>query len=266
MWGQKELRKHLCEKLGVGDRQLRNLMAQRAASLPSTNEQALFVLAYENGLNLQNYLTREQIGEVRTLVGGRPAVVPAPVSGSRRAVKNATRRGVVVTIAGVKVGEIPGLKPSHAAEAKTMAERVYPILYIFENSVRDFIERVLAASYGEGWWATAVSGKVRERAEQFKSDEEKDTWHGKRGRRDLDYLTLPQLWTIIRDRWNDFEPLFPEGAAWVQTLIESDMNVSRRVFAHMNPLNEDDIKGLEASFRKWVKHLNAIEDKRPSSW
>lgn len=92
------------------------------------------------------------------------------------------------------------------------------------------------------------------RANQFKVEEAKDTWHGRRGRRDLDYLLLTQLWIIIRDRWKDFEPFFPQVPAWVQSLIESDMNVSRRVMAHMNPLEEDDIKALEASFLKWVKH------------
>jgi hypothetical protein len=163
----------------------------------------------------------------------------------------------------VTIGEVPGLKPSHAKEAVAMAERVYPTLYFFENSVRDLIEAVLSAKYGKDWWNVAVSPKVREKAEKFKEEEKKDTWHGKRGRRDLDYLLLTQLWTIIRDRWKDFEPLFPQGAAWVQSLIESDMNVSRRVFAHMNPLEEDDIKGLEASFRKWVKHLKAVEDRLP---
>ena len=41
------------------------------------------------------------------------------------------------------------------------------------------------------------------------------------------------------------------------------MNVPRRVIAHMNPLEENDIKGLESDFRKWIKQLKAIEDKLP---
>lgn len=264
MWGQKELRAHLRERLDVGDRQLRRLIAKRATELPSTNEQALFVLAHEAGLRLQNYLMAEQIAEVRGLTQGRNVVLPTTSSNKApKSKRTSSKRTVGVAIAGVKIGEIPGLKQSHAAEAKAMAERVYPTLYLFENSVRDVIERVLSAKYGVSWWSAAVSPRVRAKAEQFKTEEEKDTWHGKRGRRDLDYLTLSQLWTIIRDRWKDFEPLFPQGAAWVQALIESDMNVSRRVVAHMNPLGEDDIKGLEASFRKWIKHLKAVEDKLP---
>ena len=58
-----------------------------------------------------------------------------------------------------------------------MAERVYPLLYVFENSVRDLIELVLKAKYGNDWWTAAVPLKVREAAEQLKTDE-KDTYHG----------------------------------------------------------------------------------------
>jgi hypothetical protein len=145
-----------------------------------------------------------------------------------------------------------------------MAERVYPLLYFFENSVRDLIELVLADKHGSDWWETVVPAKVREAAADIKAKEQKDTWHSKRGRRPVDYLLLTQLWKIIHARWKDFEPLFPQGQAWVQSMIENDMNVSRAVFAHMNPLEEDDIKNLEASFRKWIKHLSVIAGKLPN--
>jgi Swt1-like HEPN len=266
MYGTKELREHLQQKLEIGPRQLRRLIAGKAAELPSTNEQALFVLAHENGMKLSNYLTPEQIGEVRGLVQGRPVVAaPSRTNGGARATRKSSPRLVSVVIANVKVGEIPGLKASHAQEAKAMGERVYPTMYLFENSVRDVIERVLKAKYGTDWWQVAVPGKVREQATQFAEDEKRDTWHSKRGRREIDYLQLPQLWKIIKHKWNDFEPLFPQGQAWVQSMIENDMNVSRRVIAHMNPLEADDIASLEASFRKWVKHLKAVADKLPAS-
>jgi hypothetical protein len=41
------------------------------------------------------------------------------------------------------------------------------------------------------------------------------------------------------------------------------MNVSRRVVAHMNPLEEDDVKNIEAAYRKWAKQRKAIDDKLP---
>ena len=266
MYGSKELKEHLLEKLDVGPRQLRRLIANRAAELPSTNEQALYTLAHDNGLKLSHYLTADQIAEVRGLVQARPApaAAPAKTNGSRAA-KKSSPRTLSVSIANTKFGDIPGLKPSHANEAKAMAERVYPLLYVFENSVRDLIELVLKAKYGNDWWTAAVPLKVREAAEQLRTDEKKDTYHGKRGRRDIDYLLLTQLWKIINHKWKDFEPLFPPGKHWVQSMIENDMNVSRRPIAHMNLLEDDDIKNVETAFRKWVKNLEAVADRLPQA-
>lgn len=268
MYGTKELREHLLERLDVGPRQLRRLIAKRAAELPSTHEQALFTLAHDHGLKLSNYLTPAQIAEVRGLVQGRPnaVVAPAPASGSRRAApRKASRTTVSVNIANSTFGEIPALKRSHADEAKAMAERVYPLFYMFENSVRDLIELVLKANYGVDWWTKAIPAKVRDAADNLKEQEKKDTYHGKRGRRDIDYLLLSQLWKIINHKWKDFEAFFPPGKHWVQTMIENDVNASRRVIAHMNPLGDDDVKNVEAAFRKWVRNLQAVADKLPQS-
>ena len=55
---------------------------------------------------------------------------------------------------------------------------------------------------------------------------------------------------------------FP-NQSWVESLITGDMNVSRRVFAHMNPLTENDVKNIEAAFRKWTKQLKGAEAELP---
>ena len=220
------------------------------------------MLAHEAGLRLQNYLTSEQIAEVRELTQGRPPPVAAKPSGGPKGGKSSPRT-VAMTIGADKYGEIPGLKASHLTEAKAMAERVYPFLYVFENSVRDLIEVVLRHRYGDDWWTNAVPSKVQEAAKELKEQGKKDTYHGKRGRRDIDYLLLTHLWKIINHKWKDFEPYFPPGKHWVQSLIENDMNVSRRPIAHMNPLENDDIKNVEAAFRKWARNLQAVADKLP---
>jgi hypothetical protein len=268
MYGKKELREDLQKKLDVGDRQLRRLIASKAAELPSTNDQALFVLAHENGMRLSNYLTAGQIAEVRNLVqGGRSVAAPRPRSNGRttQTRRKAAPRGIAMTVGTEKYGEIPALKSAHATEARTMAERVYPYLYVFENSVRDLIELVLKSKYGDEWWTKAVPLKIRDAADDLKEQEKKDTYHGKRGRRDLDYLLLTHLWKVINHKWKDFEPLFPPGKHWVQSMIENDMNIARRPIAHMNPLEDDDIKNVEGTFRKWVRNLQAVADKPPQA-
>ena len=53
-----------------------------------------------------------------------------------------------------------------------------------------------------------------------------------------------------------------ERVSWFQELV-NDLNVSRRVAAHMNPLDSDDVKNVEAAVRKWTKLLQAKEDQLP---
>jgi len=44
----------------------------------------------------------------------------------------------------------------------------------------------MRAAHGPDWWLK-VPGPVQRTAAQNKSDEKKDSWHGKRGERELDY-------------------------------------------------------------------------------
>jgi Swt1-like HEPN len=263
MYGTKELRDDLRKKLGVGERQLRRLIAARAAELPSTHEEALFVLAHESNLTLRRYLTPEQIAGVRALVQGGPPTARTPQVNGERVRRTAIKpRPTVVTIAGINVEKLPGMTAAHARQAKMMAEKVYPMVYVFENSVRDVVERVLKQEFGSDWWTEAVPGKVQATAKSHKDAEKKDAWHSQRGGRDIDYVFLNDLWAIIKHQWLHFRALFP-SQPWAETLITSDMNVSRRVLAHMTPLDGDDVKNLEAAFRKWAKQLKGVEDKLP---
>jgi hypothetical protein len=265
-----KLKADLLKKLDVTPQRLSQLVKARKAELPMSTELATYTIAHENGLDISKYLDSETTREVRQLLsdlrngGSRNADgAPGAPARSRQAQrKAATRKDVKIKFAGVDVGKIPALKQSHADDAKRMAERVYPTLYVFENSVRDLIERVLKDAHGKDWWKTAVPGTVQQTAEKHKKDEAKDPWHSKRGRREIDYVFLNELWAIIKHRWADFKPLF-KNQAWDETLITSDMNVSRRVLAHMNPLDADDIRNIEAAFNKWVKQLQAVEGKLP---
>lgn len=255
------IRAELLGKLAVSPQRLSQLVAKRKRELPMSTPHAVYTIAHENGIDISKHLDAGETGEIRSLVaslGGQSGAVAA--SPSRPTTR--TPKNVKVKIGTVDVGKIPTLKESHAHDAKRMSERVYPTLYIFENSVRDLIETVLRSKHGKDWWAEGVPRKIRETASKHKADEAKDPWHGTRGGREIDYVFLVDLWAIVKHNWSEFQVLFPDQA-WIQTLITRDMNVSRRVIAHMNPMSSDDIKGIEAAFRKWVKQLQAVESQIP---
>jgi hypothetical protein len=261
-----KLKAALLQKLGVTSQALSARTKKRKKQLPMSTEQAVYTIAHDEGIDLSKYLTKEETIEVRGLLsqlnGSRPmSAQPAAKSGKRKAT---ARKTVSVTIAEVDVSKIkiPALKQTHADAAKRMSERVYPLVYIFENSVRDLIELILKDAFGKDWWTTAVPGEVQKTATKHKDAEKKDPWHSQRGEREIDYVFLNDLWAIIKHQWACFKRLFPDQA-WVQTMITRRMNVSRLVLAHMNPLAADDIKSLEASFKEWTKQLQAVEDKLP---
>jgi hypothetical protein len=261
----RELKADLLKRLGVTPQRLSQLAKARKQELPMSTEQAVYTIAHENGMDVSKYLDRDQTSDVRQLVaalrnGRQPSEAPAKKRTSPRSPP--ARKEVRIKFAGIDVGKIPALKQSHAEDAKRMSERVYPTLYVFENSVRDLIEHVLREKYGKDWWSAAVPGKVQTTANDHMQAEAKDAWHSKRGGRQIDYVFLNELWAIINHCWKDFRDLFP-SKAWVESLITSDMNVSRRVFAHMNPLGAEDIRNIEAAFSKWVRQLQAVESKLP---
>jgi hypothetical protein len=264
----RELKADLLNTLRVTPQRLSQLVKARKAELPMSTELATYTIAHENELDISKYLDQEMTREVRGLVselrsGRRGDGDDGPLRRSRQGQKKrATRKEVKIKFAGVDVGKIPALKQSHAEDAKRMAERVYPMLYLFENSVRDLIELVLKDAFGKDWWTTAVPADVQKTATRHKEAEKKDPWHGARSAREIDYVFLNELWAIVKHQWKYFKSLMPDQA-WVQTIITRDMNVSRRILAHMSPLAADDVRNIEAAFSKWVKQLRAAEDKLP---
>lgn len=261
----KQLREDLLKAMGdITPRRLNQVASARAQELLITHEQAVYAVAHEHGLRLSKYLTREEQAEMRAILAQHraQAAPAAPTSNGTTSRKSNAPKPALVTIAGVNVEMLPGMTATHAKEAKMMAEKVYPTLYVFENSVRDVIERVLKAEFGADWWTKAVPGKVQTAAKDTKTAEKKDPWHSQRGAREIDYVLLSHLWDIIKHQWKYFKDLFP-NQAWTETLITSDMNVSRRVLAHMTPLTPDDVKNIEAAFRKWANQLKAVESKLP---
>jgi hypothetical protein len=258
------VRKALLAKLQVTPQRLSQIAKKRKEELPMSTEQAVYTLAHENGIDLSKHLSKEETTEVRSLVSQLRSGTSGTTNGKTTPSKKngSVPKLVVVTIAGVNVEKLPGMTATHAKEAKMMAEKVYPTVYVFENSVRDLIERVLKAKFGPDWWTKAVPGKVQGTATNHKDAEKKDPWHSQRGGRDIDYVFLVDLWAIIKHQWKHFKDLFP-SQSWAEALITSDMNVSRRVLAHMTPLDADDVKNLEAAFRKWAKQIKGVEDKLP---
>ncbi len=140
-----------------------------------------------------------------------------------------------------------------------MAERVYLLLYLFENSVRQFIIRVLTRIHGDAWWATVPIDTKRK--VQLRKDKERSTpWHSRRGVHEIYYTDLDDLKKIItsNDNWPYFEKLLL-GQQWIRQRLE-EIEMSRNVVAHSNPLAKHDMDRLTVYYGDWVRQLKSVED------
>lgn len=265
------IRAELIKRLGNITRQgLDYRVKSLKGKLPMSSEDAIYVLAHQNKVDIGRHLDNETLTRVAGHVSRLESQTNGAHNQSQVRLPSSTRREqrvVRVAIAGINVDALPGLSEKHAKEAKAMAEKVFPALYVFENSARDLIEMVLDASVGKRWWDNdkIVSGGIKKNVTTRLAAEKKEPWHSSRGAHPIQYVDMTELAQIIcaPESWPHFQKLFPRQS-WV-TGVFDDMNVSRRVVAHMNPLPDADIKQVEAGFQKWVRQLRAVESEFPST-
>jgi hypothetical protein len=153
-----------------------------------------------------------------------------------------------------KMLSIDLLEEDGLRSARRMAV-VYSAIAAFENSVRDLIKKVLLDEMGENWWNDGVSEKVRKSAEQKMKEEEIVRWHKRRGSDPLNYTTMSDLMSIIRNTWPRLEPYVgsQEWAASIFDVIER----SRNVIMHSGVLDVEDIQRLGVNIRDWIKQVGA---------
>lgn len=208
-------------------------------------ETAAYYLAFNEGVKIDRYLSSEELAKVQAIKHNIP-LTHKPRDAKPKSTKTVTD----------VVGELPKkyqiLSEKILEEANKMA-KIYPTIYIFENSVRVVTQSVLEKSHGEHWWNEKVSSKIRKKVESRIHDENKNKWHGKRGAHSIYYTDIEDLSDIIGTNWQDFADYFPDQA-WVKTMI-SVIGRSRNVVAHNNPLSNDDIEAVKVNFKQWTKQI-----------
>ncbi len=251
-----EIRRALIDKLGGISRQALSARAKRMKIKygPMSTEEAVGLIAHLQGIDVSKYLDPSQVEQIRRLVQQR-AILESP-DAQRRA--RPTVKEVKVTIGG-KLKLADPLLPKHVLEdAKAMAN-VYAQLYVFENSVREVIRRVLSRTYGDNWWDDCIPLKVHRYAQSRMDDDERNAWHGRRGDHPIYYIDISHYISIIQALWSDFEDMFP-SQPWVIQRI-NEIARSRNVIDHHNPLLKPDRDRIRVFFADWSKQIESVKDR-----
>jgi hypothetical protein len=259
MAGNADIRKLLQQKLGVERAQLYKRAETIANSLSIKTSDAILVLAAKNNINLHKHgIASAKLDEIRKLlphVSATAPLVAVPVAASTN-----DKRGKAKSKKGFKVKvqdaeDDPILSKATHAEMEAMVP-VYKALYTLENSIRQFLTRVLVAKHGEKWWdKLATSGLKKTHANNTKA-EEVNAWHQRRSKNPIDYVDLDQLPDLVRTAQKDFVPMFFKSEAWFQHFVE-EVYQSRCVVAHMNPLNQNNVDNVGIKFNQWETLVKA---------
>lgn len=252
------IRALLGRRLKVKRARLYAMVKQVSDSLSISTSDGILLLAAKNGINLHRHGKDLPAGTIERIRGLLPFLTtPASNDSNRGAVvvqasKRKARKVSRVNL--IKVDQDPILSKGSMDEMKMMAP-VYELLYQVENSIRQFITRVLSATHGKDWWGKVAPRGLRERVEKRMADEKINAWHQKRSAEPINYLDLDQLPALVRQTQADFIPHFFSSVEWFQQFID-EVYRSRCVVCHMNPLIRTNIDAVHVRFNQWQQLMN----------
>lgn len=253
----KDLRKALLDKLGVTPQAL-SQQAQRIKQLvPMTTEQAVCIIAQRNGIKLDKFLDEEIVSIIRGLLQQVYPLSQITKKAERKPIKQALRQYVVRIGKQFKFTD-PLLGLGKLNEANEMSD-IFPYLYILENSIREFIERVMTAKFGTNWWESQAPKHLRDDVTIKMTGDKRDSWHQRRGDRPIDYLDFKELPSLMNKIEQFVVPDIIPDLDWFRQLVKQ-IYKSRCVICHMNPLDKTNIDAVVVWFNQWEKQIEAKKD------
>lgn len=99
-----------------------------------------------------------------------------------------------------------------------------------------------------------MAGEIKREVERRKALEGAHRWHYTRGDHEIFYTNFGDLISIISTNWGVFQPLF-NRFGWIQAKLE-EIELSRNIIAHNNPLPKREFDRIELSFGDLKKQLH----------
>jgi hypothetical protein len=236
------------KNVGLKIKEYRGLINQRTAAVQ---------YALDLGITSASKFLTSEDRETLSKVGMPPQPVDAPTR-----TKIVTRDKAVTIDSLQKITAFDPFLPSELIEeAARMAEKCYPLLYIYENTIRNVIRTIMQEKYGPDWWETRVRqvhGKMYAKIEGRMRDEGDERWQSsKRGVHKIYYTDLDHLRKIIEDDWELFACIHKRKSWVVEHIMQP--NHSRNIIAHNNPLSTRDVASLNMKVLEWLEQIKRIK-------
>lgn len=265
MPSKRDLPAALREKANISERGIRKRRERIQKTLPMPADIALYIVAQRAGVPINRYLDDATLASVSTWETqlAQKEAAQTPTAPSAPHSRGGKKRSTVVREA--RLGDISlprsRLSQQHIADAERMAE-VYPLLYVFENSIREFVDGHLINAYGSDWWDAdkLVPYDVRKTVEIVRNAEALNRAHTSRKARPIYYTMLGDLVNIVQSEKGAKvfkKPMFPRPT-WFPELVQS-AEVTRNIVAHMNPIQKRDVRRLEDALSDWLRQTDGFD-------
>jgi len=243
----RNVRRGLFDKLKVSPQAL----SQRARRLkdkygPMTTDEAVYVIAHLEGIDLARYLSLETLDRIRSLVPRDIKPHPAVSQGAPREAISAKKRKTAISY--------PLVKESFIHQAVVIGEEAFPKIVVLENSIRALIERTLSAIRAD-WWTSLVPPNVQKNVQRTTNKEKKYPYREKRGSKPLMYCNFADLKEIVIANHSAFRNVIVDPG-WFEAKM-GEVYMARNNLAHSILLTKDDTARIALFYRDWARLLEA---------
>jgi hypothetical protein len=248
----------LLKKLGITPQALSQRVQKLKRGYAITTEDATYIIAQQEGIILDKYLDKDTVNHVRGIIQQITTMTQATTAIAkldRKGKRQSEEKQMVIVFPKEFTVTDPILEKKRLLEARDMTA-IYPLLYVLENSIREIIDRFMTHHYGNKWWDSKAPKELRETVNRRMSDEQRHSWHQRRGARPIDYVDLNQLSALMRRLEKEVVPAIIPSIEWFTQLVE-EVYKSRCVVCHMNPLDTINTQSVKIRFTQWQKQISA---------
>lgn len=213
---------------------------------PMSTDEAVYVVAHQEGIDLSRHLPIEVIDRVRSLV---PKELPKPTATTTSQKPKVKRSKRAATSA------YPLVKDSMIARSVNIGNESFPQIFVLENSIRNLIINKLTKAYGSDWWTKARIKGIRDNVQKTIDKEKKYPHREKRGLHPIFYSNFADLKQIILNERKYFADVIIDFQ-WFEVEMDQ-VYMARNSLAHSVLITEDDASTIRLFYRNWARLLES---------
>jgi hypothetical protein len=209
---------------------------------PMTTEEAVYVIAHMEGLDLSRHLSLDQLDRVRALVPR--SLASKPLSSLPKARSKKTKATTSYPLVPARL----------VAKAVALGQESYPNVVVLETSIRNLIEQRLAA-VKRTWWPDLIHPDVITAVARTKKKEAFYPYRERRGDKDILYCNFADLKKIVDHQYLHFKDVIVD-LAWFSAKMD-EVYMARNNLAHSILLSKDDESRIALFYRDWARMLQS---------